>query len=88
MGGLWMAVMMGFVGLKPLGEELAFDPMLPEAWQALAFRLQWRGRVVRVRIDARRRVVAATLERGDALAIRVGRGSLMLDAAAERECSY
>ena len=72
MGGLWMAVMMGFVGLEPLGEELALDPMLPEAWQALAFRLQWRGRVVRVRIDARRRVVAATLERGDALAIRVG----------------
>ena len=35
MGGLWMAVMMGFVGLKPLGEELALDPMLPEAWQAL-----------------------------------------------------
>jgi trehalose/maltose hydrolase-like predicted phosphorylase len=62
--------------------------MLPEAWQALAFRLQWRGRVVRVRIDARRRVVAATLERGDALAIRVGRGSLMLDGAAERECAY
>jgi trehalose/maltose hydrolase-like predicted phosphorylase len=88
MGGLWMAVMMGFVGLEPLGEELALDPVLPAAWQALAFRLQWRGRVVRVRIDARRKVVAATLERGDALAIRVGRGSLMLDAAAERECSY
>jgi trehalose/maltose hydrolase-like predicted phosphorylase len=88
MGGLWMAVMMGFVGLKPLGEELALDPVLPAAWQALAFRLQWRGRVVRIRIDARRRVVAATLERGDALAIRVGGDSLMLDAAAERECPY
>jgi trehalose/maltose hydrolase-like predicted phosphorylase len=88
MGGLWMAVMMGFVGLKPLGEELALDPMLPAAWQALAFRLQWRGRVVRIRIDARRRVVAATLERGDALAIRVGGESLMLEAVGERECPY
>lgn len=88
MGGFWMAVMMGFVGLRPLGEELALDPVLPEAWQALAFRLQWRGRVVRFRIDARRKVVAATLERGDALTIRVSRDSLMLDGAAERECPY
>ncbi len=88
MGGLWMAVMMGFVGLDPVGEELALDPALPEVWQAMAFRLQWRGRVVRLRIDARRRVVGARLERGDALTIRVGRESLTLDGADERECGY
>jgi trehalose/maltose hydrolase-like predicted phosphorylase len=44
--------------------------------------------VVRFRIDARRKVDATTLERGDALTIHVSRESLMLDGAAERECSY
>jgi trehalose/maltose hydrolase-like predicted phosphorylase len=88
LGGLWMAIIFGFAGISPLGEELAIDPVVPRKWQAFAFRLQWRGRVIRFRIDARRRSVAATLEQGDGLIVRVKGEKMMLDPASHLEHPY
>jgi trehalose/maltose hydrolase-like predicted phosphorylase len=88
LGGLWMAVIFGFAGVRPLGEELAVDPVLPGKWQALAFRLQWRGRVIHFRIDARRRMVTAALEQGDGLIVRVKGEDMMLEPAVDCEHPY
>jgi trehalose/maltose hydrolase-like predicted phosphorylase len=87
-GGLWMAVVFGFAGVRASGEELTVDPVLPGKWETVAFRLQWRGRVVHVRIDSRRRVVAAMIEQGAPLSIRVKGKTMMLDAGIEREHPY
>ena len=52
MGGLWQALVFGFAGLRPAGEELRLDPRpLPEAWHGLEFGVRFRGARVQVRLE-------------------------------------
>ncbi len=50
MAGSWIAVVEGFGGMRMRGGVLSFEPRLPEAWRALAFRINYRGRVLAVRV--------------------------------------
>jgi alpha,alpha-trehalose phosphorylase len=49
-GGVWMALVFGFGGVRDFGGDLSFDPRLPTRWQRLAFSLRFRDRQVRVTI--------------------------------------
>lgn len=71
LGGLWQAVMRGFVGLSLAGDAPSLAPRLPPHWRSLAFRLCWRGRLVRIRITQGGQEVAAVLEAGAAMTLRV-----------------
>ena len=48
-GGVWQALAHGFLGLRLSGDVLGVDPRLPAAWEAVALRLRFHGRRVRVR---------------------------------------
>jgi trehalose/maltose hydrolase-like predicted phosphorylase len=52
MGGLWQAAVMGFGGVRRVGEALRVDPHLPEQWPRLTFALQFRGARLRLEITA------------------------------------
>jgi len=52
MGSVWRALTYGFTGLRPVGDQLAIDPVLPPGWQTLDVRVQFRGSRVRCRIRA------------------------------------
>jgi trehalose/maltose hydrolase-like predicted phosphorylase len=52
MGSVWQALVFGFAGARPKGNVLELDPVVPEAWGALEFRLRFRGNRLRVRISA------------------------------------
>ena len=88
LGGLWMATILGFAGFRTLGEEIAFDPILPAKWRSLAFRIQWRGRLIHVRIDRQREVFAATLEQGEPVALRVNGNKLIIESGSCTERCY
>ena len=49
-GGVWMALVMGFAGMRDVSRRLEFDPRLPVHWEGIRFRLQWRGRVLAVEL--------------------------------------
>jgi beta-phosphoglucomutase len=49
-GGLWQAMVYGFAGLELHGDELMFEPHLPESWKSLSFNICFRGQDLRVRI--------------------------------------
>jgi alpha,alpha-trehalose phosphorylase len=51
LAGTWMALVAGFGGTRRDGDMLSFTPRLPEKFSRLAFRLQFRGRCLRVEID-------------------------------------
>ena len=70
-GGLWQLAVFGFAGLSLLDRGLGFDPHLPAGWRSLGFRVQWRGRQLKVRIEEEGGVIDATLERGDAFTLLV-----------------
>ncbi|MEU9602586.1 glycosyl hydrolase family 65 protein [Streptomyces sp. NPDC048109] len=50
LAGTWMALVAGFGGTRRDGDGLRFTPRLPEKFSRLAFRLQFRGRCLRVEI--------------------------------------
>jgi trehalose/maltose hydrolase-like predicted phosphorylase len=68
MAGVWQALARGFAGLRPDIEALAVDPHLPDAWNGLDLRLQFRGVPLRLRVEHELVVVDA----GAPLDIRVG----------------
>ena len=66
-GGVWMAVVYGFGGLRDSDGTLAFDPRLPRTWDGLHFPLQYRGQ--RLDVDVRHDEVVYELADGDPLTI-------------------
>jgi maltose phosphorylase len=49
----WMNIVYGFGGLRSDGAELAFNPVLPEQWEAYEFRLRYLNVRIRVRVTAK-----------------------------------
>ncbi len=45
-GGVWMALVYGFAGLRDHRGRIGFDPRLPAGWDRMRFRLGIRGRRV------------------------------------------
>ena len=51
MAGTWMAVVKGFGGMRIVDDQLVFNTMLPAQWEAFAFKIQFRGNVIQVKVD-------------------------------------
>jgi trehalose/maltose hydrolase-like predicted phosphorylase len=60
MGSVWRALAFGFAGLRPVGDALAIDPVLPAAWGSLQLRV--RLRASRLRLEIRHGVVQASAD--------------------------
>ena len=56
----WINIVYGFAGLRSDGEQLRFAPRLPERWRRLSFFIQYRGRVIRVRMEKEKTGFALT----------------------------
>ncbi|MFC7984017.1 glycoside hydrolase family 65 protein [Streptomyces sp. NPDC057336] len=67
LAGTWMALVAGFGGTRRDGDSLRFTPRLPEKFSRLAFRLQFRGRCLRVEVRAEK--ATYTLLEGEPLTI-------------------
>jgi trehalose/maltose hydrolase-like predicted phosphorylase len=70
-GGLWQTVVFGFAGLFLLEDVIAFDPHLPASWNSLKFRVQWRGRQIRLCLDHGDNLLSAFLEHGQPMKLLV-----------------
>ena len=69
-GGVWHALVFGFLGLRPAGGALLLDPVLPATWTSLEAAMRFRS--ARVVVRAHHDRVHLTCERP--LAVRLGRG--------------
>jgi kojibiose phosphorylase len=74
LGGLWQAVVLGAAGLHLHETGIAVDPHLLPGWAELAFAVQWRGRLVRLRFEADPRRIEVAVEKGDELSVAVSQG--------------
>lgn len=79
MAGSWLSVVEGFGGMRVRDGVLSFDPRLPGGWESLAFKVNFRGRVLTVK--ATPAAVEVTNE-GDPLEIEI-RGMRRLVAVRE-----
>ncbi len=67
LAGSWLGVVAGFGGMRDHGEVLSFAPRLPRSLAAITFRIVYRGRRLRVRIEQEQAVYEITA--GDALEV-------------------
>ena len=90
-GGVWMALVYGFGGLRDHDGRLHFDPRLPSPWDRLAFALRFHDR--RIEVEFTHEAMRFTVTEGDALTIDV-RGTdhelrpgepLVIDSPADAE---
>jgi trehalose/maltose hydrolase-like predicted phosphorylase len=47
-GGVWQALVLGFLGIRPRRSGLVIDPHIPDRWEQVRIRLQHRGRRLEV----------------------------------------
>lgn len=70
MAGTWMSVVKGFGGMRVKDGKLHFNPFIPDEWMSYSFRLEFRGRVVKIRID--KKGVDTVLESGEPMDVVIG----------------
>ncbi len=67
MAGTWMSLVKGFGGMKILAGKLHFSPYLPSQWKSYSFRIEFRGRVIKVKVA--REKTETILESGEPIVI-------------------
>jgi len=50
MAGTWLSVVEGFGGMRVKNDRLHFNPVLPESWKSLQFKVHFRGRMIQVSV--------------------------------------
>jgi maltose phosphorylase len=68
MAGTWMSVVKGFGGMRVRDGKLHFTPFIPDQWKSYSFRLEFRDRVIKVKIIGGGKV-ETVLEQGEPLEI-------------------
>jgi maltose phosphorylase len=69
MAGTWMSVVKGFGGMRVRNGKLYFNPFIPDQWKSYSFRIEFRGRVLKIKVS--KDGVETKLESGNALVIDV-----------------
>jgi len=70
MAGTWMSVVKGFGGMRVRDGKLHFTPFIPDQWKSYSFRLEFRDRVIKVKVGSGGKV-ETMLESGEPLEINV-----------------
>ena len=48
MAGTWLSIIEGFGGLRVINDQIHINPMLPDAWKAFSFKINFRGTIVKI----------------------------------------
>lgn len=51
MAGTWMSVVKGFGGMRVRNGQLHFAPFIPDQWKSYSFKVEFRGRVLKVTVS-------------------------------------
>jgi len=70
MAGTWMSVVKGFGGMRVKNGALHFTPFIPDQWTSYSFRLEFRGRVIKV-VVGKNNNVSTVLEHGEPLDVYI-----------------
>jgi maltose phosphorylase len=76
MAGTWMSVVKGFGGMRIREGKLYFNPFIPDQWKSYSFRIEFRGRVLKIKVS--KDGVETKLESGAPLTIDVKGESIEL----------
>jgi len=83
MSGSWLAIVQGFAGMRTVSGKLMFSPFLPEGWDGYSFKVNYRGR--RLKISVSKDIAKIALELGEPLKITLFEKEQLLDGVIERK---
>lgn len=69
MSGAWLAIVQGFAGMRVVDGVPIFKPFLPKQWQAYDFKINFRGRLLAIHVDAQG--ISLKLEEGQPLDVQL-----------------
>lgn len=70
MAGTWMSILEGFGGMRVRDGKLHFDPKIPSQWEGFAFKINFRGSILKVSVT--KTGTHLTLESGGELSVMLG----------------
>lgn len=73
MSGSWLAIAQGFAGMRTANGKLSFAPFSPENWKSYCFKMNYRGRLLEIAVDAEN--IAIRLLKGSAIELLVYGGN-------------
>lgn len=76
MAGTWLSVIKGFGGMRVKNDTLHFTPFIPKKWKSYSFRIEFRGRVIKIKVSNQR--IETTLVSGDPFEIRINNEAVAL----------
>lgn len=76
MAGTWLSVIKGFGGMRIKNDTLHFTPFIPRKWKSYSFRIEFRGRVIKVKVSNQR--IETTLVSGEPFEIRINNEAVAL----------
>ena len=77
MAGTWMSVVKGFGGMRVRDNKLHFAPFIPEQWKSYSFRIEFRGRVLKIKVLKNN--VDALLESGEPLTVFINNEPVFIE---------
>lgn len=77
MAGTWMAVVMGFGGLRIKENMLSFDPMLPKQWAGFCFTIRYRESIISIKVN--KESVQLNLNSGTSVSIELYGETILLE---------
>ena len=78
LGGSWLAMVMGFAGMRLSEKGLSFRIMQPGEWKRTSFRVRYLGKLLNIQIDSKN--VEIKLEEGESVEVFVNEKQLSLDS--------
>jgi maltose phosphorylase len=76
MAGTWMSLVKGFGGMRVRNGQLHFNPFIPDQWKSYSFRLEFRDRVIKVKVGKDK--TDTVLEQGEPLEVIMNGKPVML----------
>lgn len=77
LGGVWMAVVNGYLGMRHYEDGLHFQPKIPKEWEGYQLKLAYQGARIKVKVGHDK--VTFTLISGDRISFKVGEKSITLN---------
>jgi maltose phosphorylase len=69
MAGTWLSIVQGFGGMRNFNDELSFAPQIPKEWKSYSFKINYRGKTLKVTKD--HKGCRFTNESGEAIDITI-----------------
>lgn len=78
LGGVWMTVVNGYLGMRHYEDGLHFNPQIPSEWTSYCLKLAYRGARMEVKVNHEKAMF--TLISGENLSFKIGEENVTLNA--------